>query len=54
MTVEETAAVTDRAMPEGRAAAGPGDGPAGAAGVPLFEIWRQRIQQCFASEGATP
>ena len=44
MTVEEAAAVTDRSLPGGAA-----DDD-----VPLFELWRQRIQQCFASEGATP
>lgn len=80
MTVEETAAVTDRSLPAGadwQAAPGllappgsapgglPGSAPCGAPaaapgtgtgadGVPLFELWRQRIQQCFASEGATP
>ena len=48
MTVEQTAAVTDRAMPDAI------DGTAGAGEVPRFELWRRRIQQQFSSQGATP
>jgi hypothetical protein len=67
MTVEQTAAVTDRCLPEGLggtaasagteavpATAPPGlTDPAGAGEVPGFEIWRRRIQRQFSSEGAT-
>jgi len=61
-TVEETAAVTDRSLPDGTGwteAPGPhaaaGQAPGGGAGeVPLFELWRLRIQQHFSSDGATP
>ncbi|HVR09111.1 MAG TPA: DUF1702 family protein [Thermoanaerobaculia bacterium] len=59
-SVEATAAVTDRSVPAGvtlptaQPASLPPRGSfgAGGPGVPPFEIWRQRIQQCFSSDGA--
>lgn len=43
LTVEETAAVTDDAMPAAVATAAPAEPD----GLPLFELWRQGIQQRF-------
>jgi hypothetical protein len=65
LSVEETAAVTDRALPDGAGAPRGEDDAlsparrtsvttAGAAEVPAFELWRQRIQKELSSEVAIP
>jgi hypothetical protein len=52
MSAEAAAAVTDRAM-EGLPTDGPDVLDEGASRLPAFEVWRQRVQQSFASGGMT-
>lgn len=63
LTVEQAAAVTDRAMPRGAggrlgspvmaATAAAANAPPIAPDLPAFELWRQRIQRTFLSEVAS-
>jgi enediyne biosynthesis protein E3 len=63
LTLEQAAAVTDRAMPRGAggsmespamaATATAANAPAVAPDLPAFELWRQQIQRTFLSEVAS-